>query len=159
MNTTEQEYKTRVIEEYQELKEKITKLKNYLEVAPLQDSGLFLLQAQLKAMKDYLAILGCRAELEDIKLEETENVNMFDRVIGAFGEYVQSLISNQETNGEQLEDIEVPDDNKTVLKNHHTCELVKELETREGVSTDIALPYEDKTTTVNGPAIILTVID
>lgn len=40
-----------------------------------------------------------------------------------------------------------------------TCELVEELIEREGVETIIAEPYEEKTITVCGPAIILKVID
>ncbi len=45
------------------------------------------------------------------------------------------------------------------LKSVKTCDLVSELKTREGVEVTIAEPYQDKTVTVNGPAIILTVID
>lgn len=40
-----------------------------------------------------------------------------------------------------------------------TCELVKELERRDGVFVDKVMPHEDKTISINGPAIILTVID
>ena len=40
-----------------------------------------------------------------------------------------------------------------------TCELVKELETREGVQTTWLEPYQNETFTVEGPAIIFTVID
>lgn len=40
-----------------------------------------------------------------------------------------------------------------------TCDLVEELKRREGVKTEYAEPYHDKTVTVNGPAVILTVID
>ena len=40
-----------------------------------------------------------------------------------------------------------------------TCELVEELKTREGVKTKTAVPYEDLTVTVNGPAIVFVVID
>lgn len=45
------------------------------------------------------------------------------------------------------------------LKSIPTCGLVEELKTREGVETMMAEPYEDITVTVNGPAIILKIID
>lgn len=45
------------------------------------------------------------------------------------------------------------------LKLIPTCELVKELKTREGVEIMIAEPYENITVTANGPAIILKIID
>lgn len=40
-----------------------------------------------------------------------------------------------------------------------TCELVAELQKREGVETQIAEPYSDLILHINGPAIVLTVID
>lgn len=40
-----------------------------------------------------------------------------------------------------------------------TKDLVAELLKREGVSAETADPHQDKTVTVNGPAVILTVID
>jgi cyanate lyase len=40
-----------------------------------------------------------------------------------------------------------------------TKELVNELMKREGVETKIAEPYKDEEIKVNGPAIVLTVID
>ena len=45
------------------------------------------------------------------------------------------------------------------LTNVKTCELVRELEKRAGVEAKVAKPYEDLTVTVNGPAIVLVVID
>ena len=45
------------------------------------------------------------------------------------------------------------------LSNYKTCELVEELKTREGVETHWAEPYEDKNIQVNGPALVLVVID
>ena len=45
------------------------------------------------------------------------------------------------------------------LKDFATCELVRELETREGVERHWAEPYEDLAVNVNGPAIVLVVID
>jgi hypothetical protein len=45
------------------------------------------------------------------------------------------------------------------LKDIPTCQLVAELATREGVSTTTAEPYQDVQVSVNGPAIILTIID
>ena len=40
-----------------------------------------------------------------------------------------------------------------------TCDLVDELQKREGVETHIAEPYQDMTVSVNGPAVVLVVID
>lgn len=40
-----------------------------------------------------------------------------------------------------------------------TKDLVEELSKREGVKVDIADPYKDVDIKVNGPAIVLTVID
>lgn len=40
-----------------------------------------------------------------------------------------------------------------------TKELIEELKKRQGVTTEYAEPYQDKTVSVNGPAIILTVCD
>lgn len=40
-----------------------------------------------------------------------------------------------------------------------TCELVAELTKREGVETHTAEPYQDMTVSVNGPAVVLVVID
>lgn len=45
------------------------------------------------------------------------------------------------------------------LSNISTCDLVKELQTREGVETTMAEPYQDAEIKVNGPAIVLVVID
>lgn len=40
-----------------------------------------------------------------------------------------------------------------------TCDLVRELQTREGVEMTMAEPYEDVKISVNGPAIVLVVAD
>lgn len=45
------------------------------------------------------------------------------------------------------------------LETVSTCELVNELKNREGVEIAIAEPYQDINIKVNGPAIVLTVID
>ena len=45
------------------------------------------------------------------------------------------------------------------LKKYSTAQLVEELRTREGVTEKIAEPYETLETEVEGPAIVLTVID
>lgn len=45
------------------------------------------------------------------------------------------------------------------LKNVPTAQLVAELSDREGVETTIAEPYQDTEVKVNGPAIVLVVID
>lgn len=45
------------------------------------------------------------------------------------------------------------------LKNIPTAQLVEELKKREGVETKIAEPYEKCSINVDGPAVILVVID
>lgn len=45
------------------------------------------------------------------------------------------------------------------LDNVSTSDLVRVLSAREGVKVEIAKPYEDLEILVNGPAIVLTVID
>lgn len=40
-----------------------------------------------------------------------------------------------------------------------TCDLVLELQTREGVEATMAAPYEDVEIKVNGPATVLVVVD
>lgn len=45
------------------------------------------------------------------------------------------------------------------LVNVTTAALVEELKRREGVETHIAEPYADLEVKVNGPAIVLVVID
>lgn len=45
------------------------------------------------------------------------------------------------------------------LKSYKTCELVNELEKREGVTAHWAESYEDKELKVKGPALVLIVID
>jgi len=45
------------------------------------------------------------------------------------------------------------------LSKFSTKELVEELATREGVKKIIAEPYKDVEVSVNGPAIILEIID
>ena len=45
------------------------------------------------------------------------------------------------------------------LKEIKTCDLVSELKLREGVCEHLAEPHKDLTVTVNGPAMVLVVID
>lgn len=45
------------------------------------------------------------------------------------------------------------------LKQVETCELVQELKKREGVEIKYAEPYQETAFSVNGPAVILIVID
>lgn len=45
------------------------------------------------------------------------------------------------------------------LSEFKTCDLVDEIRKREGVETHIAEPYQDVTVSVNGPAVVLVVID
>lgn len=53
----------------------------------------------------------------------------------------------------------MPDKLQAMLKLFSTCDLVKELETRLGVESVRVAPYEDHAVTVNGPAVVLVVID
>lgn len=46
-----------------------------------------------------------------------------------------------------------------MLKDVSTKELVEELKNREGVSAKIAEPYQDLSVKVNGPAIVMVIID
>lgn len=52
-----------------------------------------------------------------------------------------------------------PNETPIPLETISTCELVRELKTREGVETHIAEPYQDVTVSVNGPAVVLAIID
>lgn len=45
------------------------------------------------------------------------------------------------------------------LKSYKTCELVEELKQREGVEAHTAEPYKDLEIKINGPAVVLVVID
>lgn len=45
------------------------------------------------------------------------------------------------------------------LKDVKTCELVEELKKREGVEVKIAEPHKDMLVSVNGPAVVLIVVD
>lgn len=45
------------------------------------------------------------------------------------------------------------------LSEVETCDLVRELSQREGVERTIAEPHQDVQVKVNGPAIVLVVID
>lgn len=45
------------------------------------------------------------------------------------------------------------------MKEFSTKELVEELKKRSGVKTEYAEPYQDKKLCINGPAIVLIVID
>lgn len=48
---------------------------------------------------------------------------------------------------------------KEKLKHVSTCDLVQELAQRDGVEMKEAGPYESMKTEVNGPAVVLTIID
>ena len=73
-----EDYKTRFINEYNELKERYCKLNKILvkEEADTLDFQLtcpiYLLKAQLEVMRTYLHILEVRAELEEVDLEKKE---------------------------------------------------------------------------------------
>jgi len=49
--------------------------------------------------------------------------------------------------------------NISELEKVSTKALVEELQKREGVATTIAEPYKATTVSINGPAIVLTIID
>lgn len=46
-----------------------------------------------------------------------------------------------------------------MLEKISTKELVEELKKREGVKTEYAEPYQDKKLFINGPAVILVIVD
>ena len=46
-----------------------------------------------------------------------------------------------------------------MLKSIPTKELVEELKKREGVKAEYAEPYQDKSLSINGPAVILIIVD
>lgn len=48
---------------------------------------------------------------------------------------------------------------KKELKDFETYELVEELRNREGVESHRADPYEEKEYSVNGPALVLIIVD
>lgn len=48
---------------------------------------------------------------------------------------------------------------KKELKDFETYELVEELRNREGVELHRAEPYEEKEYSVNGPALVLIIVD
>lgn len=50
-------------------------------------------------------------------------------------------------------------ENMNEIKKYKTCELVKEIKEREGVTCQCAEPYQNKEITVNGPAIVLIITD
>lgn len=45
------------------------------------------------------------------------------------------------------------------LEKYRTKELIEELERREGVNRTTVEPYKDTTIKINGPAVVLVVID
>lgn len=45
------------------------------------------------------------------------------------------------------------------IKNFNTYELVNELKERKGVEVHTAEPYKELSVSVNGPAIVLVIID
>ena len=47
----------------------------------------------------------------------------------------------------------------TNLRKIKTCDLVKELESREGVERKMIEPHTDTAITVNGPAVVLVIFD
>lgn len=51
------------------------------------------------------------------------------------------------------------EEERWALENVPTAQLVAELSNREGIEATIAEPYQDAEVKVNGPAIVLVVID
>lgn len=45
------------------------------------------------------------------------------------------------------------------IEEFKTCELVEELKKREGVEAHLAEPYMDFELKINGPAVVLVIID
>lgn len=65
-------------------------------------------------------------------------------------------VNNMENNKKPSEPVE---EERWALKDVPTTQLVAELSNREGVEATIAAPYQDAEVKVNGPAIVLVVID
>lgn len=68
-------------------------------------------------------------------------------------EVIKILLSND------VKEVLIKTEEKSKLSGFKTCELVQELKTREGVKEVWAEPYEQKNFSVEGPAIVLIVID
>ncbi len=79
--------------------------------------------------------------------ENRERMEFREKELG----YIRELI--------KMVSSEKPERKTNSLSNYKTCELVEELKTRDGVETHWAEPYEDKNIQVNGPALVLVVID
>lgn len=80
------------------------------------------------------------------------------------GEWIYSLqVGNKEmeklTEAISIIDSALRPVSREQLSEFKTCDLVDELRKREGVETHIAEPYQDVTVSVNGPAVVLVVID
>ena len=55
--------------------------------------------------------------------------------------------------------VDIQKEVRTIIEKFSTKELVEELKKREGVKTEYAEPYQDKNLSINGPAVILVIID
>ena len=80
------------------------------------------------------------------------------------GEWIYSLqVGNKEmeklTEAISIIDSALRPVSREQLSEFKTCDLVDELRKREGVETHIAEPYQDVTVSVNGPAVVLVVMD
>ena len=80
------------------------------------------------------------------------------------GEWIYSLqVGNKEmeklTEAISIIDSALRPVSREQLSEFKTCDLVDELRKREGVETHIAEPYQDVAVSVNGPAVVLVVID
>lgn len=85
--------------------------------------------------------------VEALANENRERMEFREKELGYIRELIKTVFS------------EKPEGKTNPLSNYKTCELVEELKTREGVETHWAEPYEDKNIQVNGPALVLVVID
>lgn len=68
-------------------------------------------------------------------------------------EVIKTLLSDE------VKEVFIKTEGKSKLSGFKTCELVEELKTREGVEEVWTEPHENIEIPVNGPAIVLMVID
>ena len=111
------------------------------------DTTLKRIESVLIELKNQSCVLGGQVPYHDCK--SLEDFEAFLRK-----EIPNNLEENTIRTLHELQKLQRPK-----LKNFRTCELVEELKNREGVETHMAEPYGNVELEVDGPAIVLVVID
>ena len=106
-------------------------------------------ESEVKAMK--ITIKGSAKEIAELAIEVQARP-------------ISENVDFQGFNDSLMKDVQNPlnivsEANSTELENTTTAALVEELKKREGVDTRIVEPYVDFDVKVNGPAIVLIVVD